>query len=204
MKFTEEQLAAYQKRHQQSDKSKPKRAAGGSKPKNKLTSLISCHAVALIRLAKCPALRTGGVIRGKRVQANYEHWDQVTIFDYFERTNPEVYDHLAAIPNGGKRSKKTANEMQAEGAKTGYPDMGLDIPRGRYHGMKLELKKEGGNKPSNSQIEWLNRLDKQGYFVCLAYGSEAAIKAVEAYIKLSGDESMPMLESEKKWKQKRD
>lgn len=49
-----------------------------------------------------------------------------------------------------------------EGAKKGWPDLFLPVAKGGYHGLFIELKRKG-NKPSESQIELLNKLKKQGY-----------------------------------------
>ncbi|EKL0095777.1 VRR-NUC domain-containing protein, partial [Salmonella enterica] len=111
LRFTEEEFQAFSER----------RNKGRSRPKTKKDPFLSLapvkevspHAKALAALAKNPDLRVG----------NCEHYEQVFIFDYFERNYPEIYELLHATPNGGKRSKATAGKMKAEGQKKGYPDM---------------------------------------------------------------------------------
>jgi hypothetical protein len=65
-------------------------------------------------------------------------------------------------------------KMRSQGAKKGYPDLGLDVSRGIYKGLRIEMKKEserskklGGLKPE--QIEWQNFLIEQGYKHCVCY-----------------------------------
>lgn len=100
---------------------------------------------------------------------------------------PEL-EMLFAIPNGGARHPAVGARMKAEGVKRGYPDIGLDVPRTRpeggvYHGFRLELK-VGKNKPTPEQEWWLERLNAQGYRAVVAYGFDAAVAAIEAYLSL--------------------
>lgn len=77
--------------------------------------------------------------------------------------------------------------------------MSLDMPRGIYHGLRLELKEPGGKSPSPEQIEWMHRLRAQGYYVVLAYGAEQAITAILEYINLKPRESIDHVLNEQKW-----
>lgn len=183
LRFTEDEFKAFSASR-----------TAGKKRKNKADPFLalapvkepSPHAVAL---AKNPDLRKG----------NQEHYEQVIIFDFFERKHPEIYDLLHATPNGGKRTKATAGKMKAEGQKKGYPDMSLDLPRGVYHGMRLELKEPEGKGPSAEQIEWMHRLRAQGYYVVLAYGAEQAITAILEYVNLPKHHSIDHILNESKW-----
>ncbi|MGL4900613.1 MAG: hypothetical protein ACRC4U_11110, partial [Shewanella sp.] len=56
------------------------------------------HAVALARLAANPVLREGGEYRGRKLSANHEHWEQVMLFDWLYRCQPEVYQDFTANP----------------------------------------------------------------------------------------------------------
>jgi hypothetical protein len=149
----------------------------------------SPHAIALAALSKNPDLRKG----------KQEHFEQVIIFDFFERKYPDIYGLLHATPNGGLRSKATAGKMKAEGQKKGYPDMSLDMPRGIYHGMRLELKEPNGKGPSEEQIAWLHKLRDQGYYVVLAYGAEQAIMAILEYVNLPKHHSIDHILNGDKW-----
>lgn len=149
----------------------------------------SPHAVALAALAKNPELLKG----------NQEHFEQAFIFDYFERKHPDIYALLHATPNGGKRSKATAGKMKAEGQKKGYPDMSLDMARGIYHGMRIELKAPGGPAPTNEQIEWMHKLREEGYYVVLAYGAEEAITAILEYVNLQKFQAIDHILNAHRW-----
>lgn len=151
---------------------------------------ISPHAIALAALAKNPDL----------LQGNQEHFEQVIIFDYYERHDPFVYDHLHATPNGGHRTKAAAGKMKAEGQKKGYPDMSLDIRRGAYGGMRIELKAPNGKGPTEEQKVWLNRLVAQGYYCVLCYGADQVIKAIREYCNLNKNQHIEQHLNDSKWK----
>jgi hypothetical protein len=93
---------------------------------------------------------------------------------------------LVAVPNGGHRSKRTAGRMKAEGVKAGYPDLALDVARGGYHGLRIELKraKRSLSRVQPRQTAWHTRLSEQGYAVYVCYGWEAARDALLAYLNL--------------------
>lgn len=86
------------------------------------------------------------------------------------------------IPNGGKRSKAEAARFKRMGVKAGVPDIFLPVPRGRYHGLYIELKALDG-RVSAEQTNFLSAVKKQGYFSAVAYGGQAAAEIITRYLK---------------------
>ena len=86
------------------------------------------------------------------------------------------------IPNGGSRNKAEAGRLRAEGVKAGVPDLCLPVPRGGYHGLYIELKRQRGGRASDNQVEWLDALSKQGYQVALCRGWETAAEMILKYL----------------------
>ena len=118
-----------------------------------------------------------------------EHEHQVALFNwarYNEVTYPEL-TLLYANPLGGKRPKRTAARMKAEGAKAGVPDITLPVARGDYHGLYIEMK-AGKNKPTQKQWGWIDQLRRQNYAVHICYSWERARDVLVAY--LEGDPLM--------------
>ena len=64
------------------------------------------------------------------------------------------------VPNGGKRSKAEAVRFKAQGVKAGVPDICLPVPRGKYHGLYIELKRVKGGRVSAAQEEYISALRK--------------------------------------------
>lgn len=89
---------------------------------------------------------------------------------------------LYHIPNGGLRSKATAGKMKAAGQKSGVPDLHLPVPKGKYHGLYIELKRQRGGTPTQEQVDWMSALNRRGYCVCWCRGWLAAAAVLVAYL----------------------
>lgn len=96
-------------------------------------------------------------------------------------------ENMYAIPNGGKRNVREAADLKRQGVRSGVPDICLALPKGKYHGLYIELK-VGRNKPSENQKEWLGKLSKVGYATAVCYGFEEAQKVILDYINLPAKE----------------
>ena len=86
------------------------------------------------------------------------------------------------IPNGGRRDAVTGAALKRRGVKAGVPDICLPFPRGKYHGLYIELK-VGKNRPTETQKLWLDRLEYCGYAAVVCYGWRQAVEIIEKYLK---------------------
>lgn len=64
----------------------------------------------------------------------------------------------------------------------GIPDISLPVPRGKYHGLYIELK-VGSNKPSDNQLKCIKMLQDQGHRVEVCYGWVQAAAIITDYLK---------------------
>ena len=113
-----------------------------------------------------------------------EEQEQEQIFQWMriaQGAEPDL-GMLYAIPNGGFRTPATAARLKATGVRAGVPDMCLPVPRGKYHGLYIELKKKKGGTVSAAQKSWLLMLERQGYKCSVCHGAEAAIDLIKAYL----------------------
>ena len=110
-------------------------------------------------------------------QENIMQWAQYNLGKY-----PELA-MLFHIPNGGSRNKLEAYNLKRQGVKAGVPDLCLPVPRGKYNGLYIELKKENG-RASTDQRWWGEQLQSQGYYWQICYGWEAAVKTIEEYLRM--------------------
>ena len=111
-------------------------------------------------------------------QATFVYWCQVQV-------NLGAYPDLAyghSVPNGGKRDKRTAARMVAEGAHRGVPDWHLPVARGKFHGFWIEFK-IGRNDLSDDQRDYIGFLARHGHKVVVAYSFEMARDALVEYLK---------------------
>lgn len=97
---------------------------------------------------------------------------------------------IYAIPNGGHRSPATAGRMKAEGVKRGISDICLPFRdwANSYLGAYIELKDGRSKKTTPEQKEFLEFIQKQGYFGGVAYSCDEMLDMIESYcgIKLRG------------------
>jgi hypothetical protein len=78
--------------------------------------------------------------------------------------------------------------MKAQGVMAGVPDFYLDVARGGYHGMRIELKRSIGGVLSPAQQLWLGWLRTQGYYAIVCRGWEEARDALSDYLSMGGEE----------------
>ena len=120
-----------------------------------------------------------------RIPTPKESQEQATVFEWAKiqsKSIPEL-ELMYHVPNGGSRNKIEAARLKAQGVKAGVPDICLPVARNGCHGLYIELKRVGGAKPRENQLEWLEKLMRQGYKVAVCYGAEAAIKEITDYLK---------------------
>lgn len=113
-----------------------------------------------------------------------ESVEQICLFrwaEYQAGKHPELA-YMYHVPNGGMRAITTAKRLRAEGVKSGVPDIVLPVPRGKYHGLYIELKRLRGNTTTPEQDAWLAFLTRQGYLAKVAHGWEEAAEMITAYI----------------------
>ena len=65
-------------------------------------------------------------------------------------------------PNGGRRSMAAGKKMKRSGTKPGVSDCIILEPRGKYHGLFIELKNKKGSL-QNTQKDFIARSLERGY-----------------------------------------
>lgn len=139
------------------------------------------------------ALASAGGVRETSERAHYraarmepsEEQEQITLFEWAETmtyTYPDLR-WLYHVPNGGSRGTAEAGRFKAMGVKSGVPDVALDIPRGGFHGLRVEMKRTKGGKLSDAQREWIDHYNAIGYRAVVCHGWQEAAKAIEEYLK---------------------
>jgi hypothetical protein len=93
---------------------------------------------------------------------------------------------LYSIPNGatlghGEVSAIRRSILKDEGLRPKYPDLNLDVPRGGFHGLRIEMKKPG-QEPDDGQLEYHELLRTQGYRVVVCHSLEAFMCEVSRYL----------------------
>lgn len=94
---------------------------------------------------------------------------------------PEL-ESLYHVPNEGKRSKVTGARLKRQGLKSGVPDICLPVARCGCHALYIELKRMKGGKPTKDQLEWIDRLTRNGNMALVCAGWENAAEVIEGYL----------------------
>lgn len=90
--------------------------------------------------------------------------------------------YLYAVPNGGFRHKAVAGKMKAQGVREGALDFNLDVARGPYHSLRLELKRRIGGTVSPAQQRWIAWHIGQGNLAIVCRGWEEARDRLVDYL----------------------
>lgn len=118
-------------------------------------------------------------------QVPLESDEQTWLFKWAQDMAALKWPELALmyhIPNGGSRNKVEAARLKAQGVKKGVPDVFLPVPRGGYHGLYIEMKRQKGSVVSQEQKEYIAALRAQGYRVEVCKGFHAAADVIEEYM----------------------
>jgi hypothetical protein len=118
----------------------------------------------------------------KRRTERSEHMIQAM---YFRRVRAKwpLTKLIYAVPNAAKRSYSLAAHMKGEGMTAGILDINIDIPRGGYHGMRIEFKRDAKMKFSEEQVKTVAQLEAEGYLVELHWDDVAAFDSTLAYMR---------------------
>lgn len=109
-----------------------------------------------------------------------EHTEQAKLVGRTRSFYPGVI--VFAVPNGGLRNPKEAVRLKAEGVLAGVPDLVFAEPRGKYHGLYVEMKRRKGGSVSEDQRKLHGKLRARGYKVMVGWGVDDVWPAVEAYL----------------------
>lgn len=123
-------------------------------------------------------------VNGIRVIPKEEE-EQIMLFSWAETVeaqHPELR-LLFHIPNGGKRGKAEAARFKRAGVRAGVSDLFLPVPRGRFHGLWIEMKAMDG-RTSEEQLNWLTEMGLQGYATTICYGFVHARETILRYLEV--------------------
>ena len=107
--------------------------------------------------------------------------EMTTFFNQLQKRYPEIHALALHVRNEGKRDHKDTNIMKMQGGFIkGAPDI---VIMGKPTFLCEMKSKSTKAVVSKDQLKFLENADKRGCFSCVAYGWEAAIQAVEDWMK---------------------
>lgn len=112
---------------------------------------------------------------------HHEAKHQAALFDWVDKAKGKYPDlaKLYHVPNGGARNGFEGARLKAEGVRAGQLDLNLDVARGGFHGLRIELKAtrlELGEtpKPNAKQRRIIEELRADGYYATHCEGWDRA------------------------------
>ena len=119
-----------------------------------------------------------------------ERREQIRFVAWFKNKYLDWHDLIHHSPNGGSRDIREGAYFKLMGCCAGRPDIEINVPRGTYHGLFIEMKlcKDSKTKGrlSKRQKEVMASLIEQGYRVAIANGCEEAKEITREYLKEDG------------------
>lgn len=123
-------------------------------------------------------------IKMKKIPEISEYQQQANIFEFaklMSKQYPEL-EMLVGSMNGVRLTIGQAVKAKKAGMKRGYPDIRLDVARGIYHGLRIELKRRRGGVVSPEQKTWLKSLLREGYLAVVCRGEDEAKETIMRYL----------------------
>lgn len=108
--------------------------------------------------------------------------EQIKLFDICKYI--KGCEFMFAVPNGGHRNYLEAVNLKRQGVRSGVPDLMLPVPKGKYHGLFIEMK-FGKNKPTKNQTEYIDYLNSVGYSAIVCYSCDEALETIKKYLTLN-------------------
>mgnify|MGYP002517147159 FL=1 len=110
-----------------------------------------------------------------------EHEIQCYCVEWMRWRYPNESRVFFAVPNGGKRSRKTAIDLKREGVLAGVSDFVLLVARKGYHFLCIEMKRKGGRQ-SDAQKAFSLAVAAFGGLYVLCYSSDDFCRVVDDYL----------------------
>jgi hypothetical protein len=118
-----------------------------------------------------------------------EQKTQIAFVEYIGFKYPAVFPHVIMIGNEGKRHPITAHIMKMMGLHPGASDLFISYPANGYHGLYIEIKKDGYNFPKADtehiikQQAFLASKRALGYQALMCVGIDECMKAIDDYLR---------------------
>lgn len=108
---------------------------------------------------------------------------QKAVVQYLKLKHPTAR-YCASL--GGQYQKFKSQRMKAKetGYVAGFPDLQITEPRGKFHGLFIEIKLDKRCYASQYQKDWVNDLNERGYRAVICKGLDECLEAIDFYFNL--------------------
>ncbi len=106
-----------------------------------------------------------------------ESIEQIKVAEWIKQCTNLPFMHIA---NERRTTPQHGAILKRMGVRAGVSDIFIPRANKTCHGLWIELK-VGKNKPSPSQLEFINEMLTEGYGAFVAYGAEEAILIIKSF-----------------------
>lgn len=99
-----------------------------------------------------------------------------------EYNGQRLSKYIVHVPNGGDIGAKKGAKLRKMGVKKGYPDLVIDIAKGGYHGLRIELKRLKGGTVRQDQKTRQQMLRDEGYCAEVCKGFQETTRLIKRYL----------------------
>lgn len=118
---------------------------------------------------------------------------QMMVADYIRLRYPDVIFHSDFGSGVRLTMGQAIKQKRLNGGRRSYPDMFIAEPVGKYHGLFIELKKDGtrilkkdgtlvADAHIREQADMLQKLEQRGFKAYFAVGFEQAKQIIDEYL----------------------
>ena len=120
-------------------------------------------------------------VKTRKKPSDEEHRIQSACIKWYRLKYPKMHHNLFAVPNGGRRDRITGAKLKEEGVLAGVADI-IFLKSNRFYGaLLIEIKTPKGMQ-SDPQIEWENKISKDGYKYTVCRSVDDFVKVIIDYL----------------------
>ena len=123
----------------------------------------------------------------KKFHIKPEDKTQMGILDYCKLAYPRMHHAVVKIHNEGQRSRSTNRLLPRLGLRAGASDLFFALPNKRYHGLWMEVKKDGWKLTTaqkehvSRQLKFIEEMNANGYLARMIVGIDEGIALLNEY-----------------------
>lgn len=107
--------------------------------------------------------------------------EQIAAMDWLRAQHPKIALLTMHIGNERKATYYAGYIMKRMGVLKGASDLFMAWPVGGFHGLFIEVKSKQG-KPTQDQLEFIERALERGYMAKVCYGADEVIHCMRIYL----------------------
>jgi hypothetical protein len=110
-----------------------------------------------------------------------ERQEQCIVIAWIGAQHKWLLDHTIYIMNERRCSVHVGAMLNKQGRLPGASDLFIAYPTKTKNGLFIEMKSMIG-RPTPAQLVFIDRMNRVGYYACVAKGADVAIQVIKDYL----------------------